>query len=179
MDARQVADGLFPCWCVGLWIMYLVLTSQYKDLLRVSKDGLISFVKFFGVVTAIRIFYLSCIAPDVVLESIRNSTDTVPWQCMLGVYWEDMCNALPLVILGRMMADKKWFQYIYALLIFVMSVTFGCLHAYEGIQAAFIMSFYIPFTMRMGQKHGLGTVMICHIIYDLVTVFTYKIIAGL
>ena len=178
MDARQVADGLFPCWCMGLWIMYLVWNSDHKDLLKVSKEGLIKFAKFLGIVTAARIFYLSVIAPDATLEAIRNSSDAVPWQIMLGVFWEDMCNTIPLVILGTMIEGKKWLRPLYLMLMAAMSLTFGSLHAYEGLQAMIVLSMYIPFTIRLVKKYGFGTVMICHIVYDLVTFFTFKTIAG-
>lgn len=164
---------------MGLWMMYLIWNSDHKDLLRITKEGLIKFAKFFAVVTAARVFYLSVIAPDALLEQIRSSSDMVPWQTMFGVYWEDMCHAVPLVILGRMMADKKWFKHIYTAIILAMSITFGSLHSYEGLQAMIVLAFYIPFTMRLGQKYGFGTVMLCHTVYDLVTFFTFKTIAGL
>lgn len=174
MDVRQVADGLFPCWCLGLAMMYLVYNSSHKDLLKVSKEGLIRFAKFLGVVTAVRIFYIAMIAPDQTLEAIRNATNMMPWQTMLGVYWEDMCNAVPLVILGSMIAGKKWLKPFYYVLLAAMSLTFGAMHSYEGPQAIVVMSMYIPFTMRLGKKHGFGTVMLCHIAYDLCTYFTFR-----
>lgn len=178
MDVKQVADGLFPFWCLGLWMMHLIWNSDHKDLLQVSKEGLWKFTKFLAIVTAARVFYLSVIAPDAVLENIRQIGNTIPWQTMFGVYWEDMCNALPLVIIGRMIVDKKWLKPLHIALIAAMSMTFGAMHAYEGLQAAVTMMFYIPFTMRLGQKYGFGTVMLCHIAYDLVTFFTFQTIAG-
>lgn len=178
MDVKQVADGLFPCWCMGLWMMYLVYNSDHKDLLKVSKEGLFKFARFLGVVTAARIFYLSMIAPDATLEAIRHSTDMMPWQTMFGVYWEDMCNTIPLVILGTMIAGKKYLKPLYLALMTAMCLTFGALHAYEGLQAMIVMAMYIPFTIRLGKKYGFGTVMLCHIAYDLITYFTFSLITG-
>ncbi len=178
MDFKQVAEGLFPCWCMGLWMMNLVWNSDHKDLLRVSKEGLLRFARFLAVVTAARVFYLSMIAPDAVLESIRHVGDVIPWPTMFGVFWEDMCHAVPLVILGRMIADNKWLKPFYIALIAAMSMTFGAMHSYEGLQAVAVLSLYIPFTMRLGQKYGFGTVMLCHIAYDLTTFFTFKLMTG-
>ena len=89
-----------------------------------------------------------------------------------------MCNTIPLVILGTMIEGKKWLRPLYLMLMAAMSLTFGSLHAYEGLQAMIVLSMYIPFTIRLGKKYGFGTVMICHIVYDLVTFFTFKTIAG-
>lgn len=179
MDVRQVADGLFPCWCMGLWMMYLIYNSDHKDLLRVSKEGLLRFARFLAIITLARIFYITVIAPDAVVESMRHIGDSVPWQTMFGVFWEDMCNAVPLVIIGRMIEGKKWLKPLYMALIAAMSFVFGALHSYEGMQAVLTLMFYIPFTMRLGKKYGFGTVMLCHIAYDLLTFFTFQIVAGL
>ena len=178
MDAKQAADGLFPCWCLGLWVTYLVWNSDHRGLLKISKEGLLKFARFLAVATVVRVFYLSIIAPDAFIAMIRHSTQIMPWQTMFGTYWEDACQALPLVILGSMIEGKRWLKPLYFMLIAGMSITFGISHSYEGLQAMIVMSLYIPFTMRLGKKYGFGTVMICHVVYDLLTYFTFKIITG-
>lgn len=178
MDVGQIAEGLFPCWCMGLWILYLVWNSDHRDLLQVNRNGLIKFAKLMALVTAFRILYLSLFASDDILMGMRHIGDLVPWQTMFGVFWEDACNALPLVILGRMAQGKKWFIPFYVAIIAMASLVFGMLHSYQGVQAIVVMSLYIPFTMRLGQKYGFGTVMLCHTVYDLITFFTFKTIAG-
>ena len=178
MDVKQVADGLIPAWCMGIWMMYLIWNSDHKDLLRVSKTGLMKFAKILLTITIFRVFYISVIAPDEVLVGMRSIGDMIPWQTLFGVFWEDMCHAVPLVLLGTMIQGKKWLKPLYMMLIAAISVSFGLGHSYEGLQSVVMMTAYVPITMRLGKKYGFGTIMLCHIAYDLLTFFTFKTIAG-
>lgn len=178
MDFKQMAEGLFPCWVLGLSMLYLVKNSKYADTLRVSKEGLWKFAKFLLFITAIRAVSMKFLTSPETAEGIRNTIGMIPWQGMLGVFWEDACNALALTILAKMLSKKEWFKYLYVPLMALMSLSFGSGHMYEGVGAVAMLTFYIPITMRLGKKYGFGTVMLCHMAYDLTTFFTFKIVLG-
>jgi hypothetical protein len=102
----------------------------------------------------------------------------IPWQTTLGVFWEDAVHALPLVLLGKMFANKTWYKIAKWPLLAAVMCSFGAGHLYQGVLAACMLSFYIPFSMKMGEKHGFGTVMLCHMMYDLITLLSIGWIVG-
>lgn len=174
-----MASAMFENWCLGLLMLYLVYHSRHARLLRVDKEGLKKFAKFLVFLTASRYVYLKYLASPEVLSSIGDITKMIPWQTIPGVFWEDACHALPLVVMERMFKNKMWFKYARLPLLCMMSFFFGLGHAYEGMGAVLAMMCYIPFTMRLGKKYGFGTVMLCHIAYDMCTLLSFKLILGL
>lgn len=163
---------------MGLIMLYLVKNSKYADVLRVDKKGLLNFAKWMAIITIFRIVVLRLLSPPGALESVRELTHMLPWQVTFGVFWEDMCHTVPLVILARMMAKKKWYKWISPALLVLVMFAFGSGHVYQGMLPAVALSFYIPVTMKLGKKYGFGTVMLCHMAYDLITLVSLRWIAG-
>lgn len=178
MDLKHTADAMFSCWVLGLIMIYLVKNSKYSYLLRIEPAALFRFAKFLLFLTSCRLFYYGLIAPQETLDSIKAATNMMAWPTFFGVYWEDACNAMALVVMTKLFKQNKLFNLIRLPILTMMSISFGMGHAYQGMQAAVIMSLYIPITMTLGRRYGFGTVMLCHIAYDLLTFFSLKTIAG-
>lgn len=179
MDVREMAEQMMPCWILGAAMLYLVKNSKYAKLIRVEKEGLFKFARFLVMLTAFRFLYLKFIAPESVVAGIQQISNIIPWQTTLGVFWEDACNALPLVIGESLFKKKKWYRAIRLPLLALMALSFGFGHSYEGLGAVIAMTCYIPFTMRLGKKYGFGTVMLCHIAYDMLTLLSFKFFLGI
>ncbi len=178
MDAKQMAEAMFPAWILGFMMLYLVKNSKYANLIRVEKEGLIKFAKFLLVLTAFRFGYLKFLASDATLEGIKYITSMIPISTIPGVFWEDACNALPFVIGESMFRKKKWYKWLRLPILATLCLSFGSGHSYEGLGAVLAMTCYIPFTMNLGKKYGFGTVMLCHIAYDMLTLLTFKLFLG-
>lgn len=178
MDANMVINNLFPCWMLGIAMLYLVRNSRYAYLLRIDKEGLWKFAKFMMVLLVARTIYLEFIAPDFILDGMRNITHSMPWPALFGVFWEDACNALALVLMRKMFWNKPCFQKLRLPILGLMALSFGLGHSYEGIGAIFAMTCYVPITMNLSKRYGFGTIMLCHVIYDLLTYLSFRLILG-
>ena len=110
-------------------------------------------------------------------EAAKNIVQ-IPWFLAFGVFWEDMLHALPLILLQKLIGTQKKTWPIHILATAVIMASFGLGHTYQGAFAAFALSFYIPYSVQLGKKFGLGTVMICHILYDLSTILFLKFMLG-
>lgn len=178
MNIKEVIEHMWPCWAMGLSMLYLVKKSKYANHLRVSKAGLWNFAKWMVIITAIRFVALRFLAPTSELDALRETINFLPWQTTLGVFWEDMCHTVPLVILSQMLSKNRWEKWISRALLALVMFSFGSGHMYQGPLACVVISFYIPVTMRLGRKYGFGTVMLCHMAYDMLTLLSLKWIAG-
>jgi membrane protease YdiL (CAAX protease family) len=62
-------------------------------------------------------------------------------------------------------------RFLKFLMLVISSLTFAAGHLAYGPVWAGMLLIYVPFlSYRYGKKYGLGTVMVCHVLYDL---FTY------
>ena len=113
------------------------------------------------------------------LHSAAKNISIIPWELTLSVFWEDSCHGLPVLLLQLFLGtDKKWKWAIHALCTAIVMVSFGLGHVYQGIFAACLISFYIPYSIKIGKQYGFGTVMLCHTLYDLTTLLSLKLLVG-
>lgn len=179
MTFQEMALRMFPYWIMGLFMVFAVYQSKYKDLLRVEPKAILKWVGCLALLTVYRIIIFKFFSGNDKLHDMTSGAMMIPWQATLTVFWEDACHGLPLAIIGLALGkDKLWKKVLnYALLIGVM-VSFGLGHVYQGYIAAACLSFYIPFSLKKGHEVGFGTVMICHTLYDLATILTIKTFLG-
>jgi hypothetical protein len=175
MSFTEIAINMFPYWIAGALVMLAVYKSRYKHLLRVEKKPVIKWIAFLAILTAYRIVLFKLLAGTGLLDNVGAGASLIPWQATLTVFWEDMCHGLPLAILAISLGnDKKWKKVIqWSAMVLVMTY-FGLGHVYQGYFVAFLLSFYVPFTVKKGQEVGFGTIMICHTLYDLATILTVQ-----
>lgn len=162
---------MYPNWIAGIAMMaYLVLAGK-KEILRVSKKPVAKWFCFLGLLTVLRLI-LNEIAP---IHS--PAVLAIPWQVPFTVFWEDAMFGIPLFLFKQSIGDSKWKKWAFWPLLIAFQTVFGLGHIYQGVIAAFFLSFYVPYTLKMGEKHGFGTVMICHMAYDLATILFLRSVA--
>lgn len=178
MTIQEVAQRLWPAWAMGLVMVYLVMNSTYAKLLRIDKKGLVKFAKWMIFITLLRIIVIKYLSPKEVSAEAHEMANFLPWQVTLWVFWEDMCHTVPLVLMGKFFGKEKWYRWVSYPLLAIIMLSFGSGHVYQGIMSAAFISLYIPFTIRLAKKYGFGTIMLCHMLYDLVTILTFKWMIG-
>lgn len=179
MTFTEMALRMYPYWIMGLFMMYATYYSSYKNLLRVEWKPVAKWIGILSILTIYRIALFKYFAGNQTLHDQTSGAMMIPWQATLTVFWEDACHGLPLAILAIKLGwDKFWKKLVIGAAIAVVMVSFGLGHTYQGYAAAAFLSLYVPFTFRKGQQVGFGTVMICHTLYDLVTILTLRYFLG-
>jgi len=74
------------------------------------------------------------------------------------------------------MVDKwKWKEYVWFPIVAILSIRFGLGHMYQ-FEAAYFAALLIPYLAfyQYGKRFGFGTSMTCHILFDMITIMTFK-----
>lgn len=170
---------MWPCYLMGIGMLYATWKSEHKDLLRIEKKRLLKFSLFLVLITIYRYFIFKLGGNNPHLKEVQETIVSIPLPATLLTYWEDACHGLPLAVLGRVL-DGKWYRkLIYWPALAVTMLIFGLGHVYQGIPAATLLAFYVPFSTDRGKKYGFGTVILCHMLYDFSTVLSVKWMMGL
>lgn len=180
MDLKTVALAMYPYWIMGAFAIVAAIKGGHKDAVRVEPKAVGAFLKFLCVITLYRAVLFKLFPNFGMFKEAGHTITSIPWQLTLTVFWEDACHGLPLLLLQRFIGTEKWWAKAinFIALAFVM-IEFGLGHVYQGLIAATLLSFYIPYSIKMGKKFGFGTVMICHTLYDLSTILSLKFLLGL
>lgn len=183
MDFSTIASNLWPSWVLGIGMIAATYKSKFKDLLTISKLSIIKWTGFLCVITILRIISLKLLLKSGMslgaYKDTLNAVASIPWPLTLTVFWEDAMHTLPIAILAKITENKFYSKWLNRALILFTMVSFGLGHTYQGMGAAFLLSFYIPLTLKMAKKHGFGTVMVCHVLYDLFTALTIRAIMAM
>lgn len=152
---------MLPYWLIGAVIFRI---SRFFDpkLTRVSWPPIARFIRFMVIVTVLRMLIGTPQLPFPPLTEYIK---------LMGVFWEDLVHVLPALIMTKLKIPNF---FVYAFL-FLSSVAFATGHLYLSPIWALITTIYPAISFHYGKKHGLGTVIICHILYDIVTVFTMSL----
>lgn len=176
MNAKDLAIAMYPHWLIGIFVIWATIKAGYSDLLRFDKKAILGWVRFLILLTVYRIGMFKLF--PVHFSAASEPASIIPWPLTLTVFWEDALHILPLILLQKLIGTRKWTWPIHAIATAIMMVEFGSGHIYQGFPAACMLSLYIPIVTRMGKKNGLGTVMLCHTLYDLCTILTIKFFMG-
>lgn len=179
MTFTEMALRMYPYWIMGVIMILAVYQSKYRNLLRVERQPILKWGVSLIVLTIYRLIIFKLFSSNSMLQHMTSGAMTIPIGATFMVFWEDACHGLPLVILSLSLGrDKLWKRMLTWAAIAVVMVSFGLGHVYQGYMSAALLSLYIPFTFKKGPQIGFGTVMICHSLYDLVTILTIKIFLG-
>ena len=179
MDIKTLALNMYPFWLLGIFVIFATIFAGYKEVVRVEKAALLKWIRFLGIVTIYRLVLFKLFPDSAMLKDAVRNVTSVPWQITPSVFWEDACHGMPLFFVQMWLGtDKWWKQAINGLLLAMVMVEFGLGHVYQGIPAAIALSFYVPYSIKLGKKFGFGTVMIGHILFDLTMILTLKLFAG-
>jgi hypothetical protein len=146
-------------------LIYWLVRNLDPNTVRIQVKSVVKFVLFMLLVTLIRLPLAWLQQKFLGAEAVNLATMPPVWSLFL-VGWEDMFFVVPLYYIQRIDKEKKVFPY----LALIMSVWFGFGHLYQGIFAVFVTALYPVFiSLKYGKRVGFGTVMVCHVIYDLMT----------
>lgn len=179
MDLKTLALAMYPYWILGAVILIITILAGHKNVVRVEKDAVFKWAKFLLIVTVYR-FILFKIFPhwSLFTEAQKNIT-MIPWPLTFTVFWEDACHGLPLYLLQQWTGmEKRWAKVLNYVLMGLVMIEFGAGHLYQGMLAAAFLMLYVPYSIKYGKKFGFGTVMICHTLFDLTTILSFKYLFG-
>lgn len=161
--------SLIPMYIFGA-IFIAFASMEFKGICRVQKKSVLHFIKFMAWVSAIRIAMHYILGTGPASSDASDTMNKLHFINLLGVYWEDAVFTMPAIIAERMGASK----FLRGLILAVSALAFASGHIAYGLPWAAITLFYVPFiSYRYGRKVGLGTVMVCHILYDVITLLSF------
>lgn len=174
ISLRSIIGGyMIYLMCIG-FLIFVALYCFDRETIRIDKVGVGKFLWFMGTVTIVRLVLISISvslgASPFDINSGANQLDF--WNLSL-VFWEDCIFAIPLYY----MKDRwNWSKYIYIPLFMMSSVVFALGHIYQG-EWVFFPMLLVPYLAfyKNGKKWGFGTVMVCHILFDMITYATLKL----
>lgn len=180
MTFKEMALRMYPFWLTGALLLFATIKAGYGHLVRVEKQALKDFFSFMVKITIFRVILFTFFpgVVDFMMGDAKSAINTIPLGATAFVFWEDMVHILPLVLLFSKLNDSKAANYVRIGLTAATMFAFGMGHTYQGWIAAFMLAFYVPIVTKLGEKYGVGTVMICHTFYDLATLITLRLLLG-
>jgi membrane protease YdiL (CAAX protease family) len=152
---------------IALSLMFFA-HKKFKGIVGINKEKVMKFVRFMALVSAIRLVLFSGMSSNQAIDSIGLLS-------LAMVFWEDAVFTLPALVLDRAGASKKVVNSILA----ISAIVFASGHVSYGFTWMLLTLLYVPFiSFKYGKKYGLGTVMVCHILYDVMTLITYNLVRG-
>lgn len=167
-----------------LLYLFLIISSicilKYKhwkkdDSIRIEWEQVAKFLGVMALLTMLR-FCLADIwmqlVPESIIDYISRARSTSDIGSLAFVFWEDVWFGMSIAwIMSYLYPVRKRTAIAMVVLI---SLLFGSGHLYQG-WIGMILSVY-PFfiSYKYGKKYGFGTVMVCHMLYDFITVMTVK-----
>lgn len=148
---------LHVLWILGSIVLAIVFVLDRK-VLRVDFAGVKRFVKTIVIGSSISLIVNLLVGRFPPLLPVNASS-------LLFVFWEDAIFSILLIYYAEKFLPR-WAFYTLAV---ISSAVFGLGHLYQGWLVVILLSFYPYFvSYKWGKRVGYGTIMICHIIYDLI-----------
>jgi hypothetical protein len=178
VEFKEIALRMWPYWALGLFMLGATAKSSFKELIRVDKKAVLKWSAFLLVLVLYRLLTFKLYMKLDFVKTAVSGMSTIPWLATTTVFWEDACHGLPLVLLKKL-TENKWYSKFLTVPAFILVMTsFGSGHIYQGWLAALMLMYYIPMSMKLGEKYGFGTVMIGHTLYDLSTLLAVRYATG-
>lgn len=152
--------------------LFIIFASmEFPGICSVKPKSVLRFLGVMAYVTVFRIIMHKLSGLPHIPDDPNSPMNTINLLTTLGVYWEDAIFTLPALMAYRR-GESKLFK---GLLLGLSAFVFASGHIDYGLPWAAATFFYIPFiSYKYGKTNGLGTVMICHILYDVITLATVR-----
>jgi len=92
----------------------------------------------------------------------------VPLWVFFMVFWEDLVFTMPILHMKKRGVRKRFLYPVMALSFGVFTVS----HLYQGLMGLSSIIYIYWFSYKGGQEFGLGTVMVLHVLFDVVTILS-------
>jgi len=148
------------------WITLFL--KKERNFMRIEARTVAKFIGFMGILSLWRYFAITKLGfldPDMIEVSKQ-----IFFPSLLLVFLEDAFFVLPIVACKKF-RDSNVITYTVAAF---FSLLFASAHLYQGLGGFFFALFYMHMSYKYSHKHGMGTVMICHILYDICTLALFR-----
>lgn len=152
----------------GIGIFFYMSLIKRSKLVRIDWNNVAAFLGFMALVSALRMGLM-----DSTVDMDYSGVDITTFKHFMWVWWEDSFFALPIYYFkDHLKTSKKvWIPITIAL-----SLMFGFIHlAYSPWWALLVTTFPYALSYRFGKRYGFGTVMACHVLYDVMTQISVKL----
>lgn len=154
---------------IGFAIIALMFVFD-RNKLDIKLNKVAKFLAFMAIITAFRLAlqsYAGSSAPTAIMN--------IPFYLFALVPWEDAFYVAPLLYLEEIKNRGKLGKALWVAIVVSTSIHFGLGHAYQGWFAVGLTALYPYFiSLKYSKRVGMGTVMVCHVLYDMITVLTAK-----
>lgn len=178
MEVKSIVLTMYPYWLLGAGVLAATALAGLKKVIRIEKPALLNWLRMLGILTIYRIFLFKMFPHFGPFQQSAQNISIIPWPLTLTVFWEDACHGLPMLLLKNLIGNRKWLKPFYWAIMGIVMLEFGLGHVYQGIAQAAMLSLYIPYSVKLGEKFGFGTVMVGHTLFDLTTILTIKFLLG-
>lgn len=148
--------------------MIFLSRKVFPDLVKFEPKAYGSFLVPMALITFIRVFSF-LLTKNEPIESL----DLFYFPSLFLVFWEDMFFVFPSLLLYFLTKNKL----LVAPVMLISSLIFSLGHVYQSVEWALLLLAYVPVMFYFARKHGLGTVMVAHVTYDVVTYLTFYILS--
>lgn len=160
---------------LGFLIIVFVLWEDRK-IMRLDFKAVQVFITLMILLTFLRIALASAIhdAGFNPLDVNKGINQVSFWQLGL-VFWEDAFFAAPIYY----MKDRlRLPRFVWLPIVAALSIYFALGHLYQS-ELAFFATLLIPYFVfyKFGKKYGFGTTMVCHVLFDMFTLLTFKMLS--
>jgi hypothetical protein len=147
--------------------MILLARKVFPELVCFKPKAFAYFLIFMALLTGLRFFHFWVTGVNPMSLELFN------FLRLFLVFWEDMFFVFPSLLLYHLTRNK----HLTAPIMIISSIIFSMGHVYQGVDWALILLGYVPMAMYFARRHGLGTVMVCHVTYDVLTYLCYYLIS--
>lgn len=159
-------EFLFEFFVIFAVLKILIIRKVLPELVRFELKAFKFFLLLMFCVSFLRILYVSVAGKSPVNIHLFD------FYSLFFVFWEDMFFVFPSIFFYHLTKNR----YLVAFLMLISSIIFAMGHLYQGTTASLILTSYVPIAFYFGRKYGLGTVMACHVTYDVLTYLTFHVI---
>lgn len=177
MTNLEVIAHYWPAWLFGILMYATARLAGYSYEVRVEKAAIIYWIKYLLVISFIRVMTYILMGDLPFQAEAAEGLKNVNPLSLLGTPWEDFAFSLPLYFLGLFVGDSKVGKALYGIAVAVVLISFGFGHVYQGVFAAVLLSSGPSISLYFSKRYGWGSVGICHMLYDLMTLATMKVIS--
>lgn len=176
MNFLDFALELYPYWLMGVFVIWATIQSGNKDVVRIDWKAISKWIVVLACLALYRFCVFKLFPNAPALKSAAKIVTQIPLAITLMTPWEDAMHCLPLILLQRLIGTKWYTWPIHGLAILILMISFGAGHLYQGIFSAVLLSLYVPYSVRLGKRLGVGTVMVGHVLYDFTTLLTLRML---
>lgn len=179
MEFKDMFLMMWPNYLLGILMFVAIYFSDYRHILRINFPTLLRWSAFLFAAATVKFLLIKYLMSNEQIQNISNTASIIPFPSLLLVGWEDLTYVVPLFIVCDLLkkVPNPIFNRILETVIFLaFYISFVSGHLYQGLPSALFIGSYILVSLNLGTKHGFGTMMIAHSLFDISTWITLHLL---